>query len=307
MAAVTFAVMGATGHVGRVAAEELLRRGHRVRALGRDPKKLEALKAKGASVQPVAFDDAKALAAAFKGANGVFAMIPPSYTEDDFGAYQDRVGQAIVEALRAAGVAQLVSLSSLGAQQSEGTGPIKGLHRQEERLKGVTDVRVIHLRPGYFMENQLWSIPVIQSQGLNGSPIKGDVPIQMVATQDIGETVASLLETPAASNQQVVELVGTRPVTLTEATAVLGRAIGKPDLQYVQFPYDQARQAMLGMGMKPSIADLMIEMYQGFNEAKGEPTQDPRRGRVTLEQFADTFAKAYRQSAPAAASASRGG
>ena len=307
MAAMTFAVMGATGHVGRVAAEELLRRGHQVRALGRDLKKLEALKAKGASVHPVAFDDVEALAAAFKGASGGFAMIPPGYTEDDFGAYQDRVGQAIVEALRAAGIAQVVSLSSLGAQRSEGTGPIKGLHRQEERLKGVTGVRVIHLRPGYFMENQLWSIPVIQSQGINGSPIKGDVPIQMVATQDIGETVASLLETPAASNQQVVELVGPRPVTLTEATAVLGRAIGKPDLQYVQFPYDQARQAMLGMGMKPSIADLMIEMYRGFSEAKVEPTQEPRRGRVTFEQFAGTFATAYRQSAPAAAGASRGG
>lgn len=86
---------------------------------------------------------------------------------------------------------------------------------------------------------------------------------------------------------------------------MLGRAIGKPDLKYVQFPYDQARQAMLGMGMKPSITDLMLEMYRGFNEGKVEPTQEPRRGRVTFEQFADTFAKAYRQSAPAAASASR--
>ena len=77
-----------------------------------------------------AFDDARALADAFRGADAVFAMIPPSYGEDDFGGYQDRAG----------------------AQHPEGTGPIQGLHRQEKRLNGAGGLKVVHLRPSYFME-----------------------------------------------------------------------------------------------------------------------------------------------------------
>jgi len=73
----TYAVMGATGHIGQVLTEKLLEKGHAVRALGRDEKKLSALKDKGAETLSPAFDDAKGLADAFKGADGVFLMIPP--------------------------------------------------------------------------------------------------------------------------------------------------------------------------------------------------------------------------------------
>ncbi len=85
--------MGATGHIGYVLSEKLLEKGHAVRALGRDAKKLSALKAKGAETLSPAFDDAKALAEAFKGADGVFVMIPPNYAADDFAAFQDKAGR----------------------------------------------------------------------------------------------------------------------------------------------------------------------------------------------------------------------
>ena len=299
MAKRTYAIMGATGQIGHVVAEELLKRGHGVRALGRNKTKLSALEFKGAETRTVPFDDTSALTRTFEGVSAVFSMIPPEYGADDFGAYQDRTGEAIATALKQAKVAYVVNLSSIGAHLSEGTGPIKGLGRHEKRLNAIPGLNVVHFRPAYFMENQLWSIRTIKQHGINGSPLSGDLPIPMVVTRDIGAKAAELLDRLEFRSHTVVEFIGPRPVTLNETTAILGRAIGKPDLKYVQFPYAEAEKTMLGMGMKPSIVALMIEMQRSFNEGRVMPEGKPVSGKTTIEEFAGVFAKAYQSDEPA--------
>jgi len=289
-----YAILGATGHIGRVLVEALLAQGHTVRALARTASKLAALQAKGAEAHAVRFDDAAALAGVFDGVSAVFGLIPPGYDANDFGAFQDRVGEATVSAIRQAGITHVVNLSSLGAQHPDGTGPIKGLYRQEQRLNAIAGLNVLHLRPGYFMENQLWSIPTIKQHGMNGGPLRGDLPILMVATRDIGLKAAELLNELSFSGRSVVELVGPKPLTLNEATKMLGVAIGQPNLAYVQFPYEQAKQAMLGMGMTPSIVDLMIEMYRGFDAGLVAPEGQPAKTTTSFEDFARVFAQAFR-------------
>jgi len=296
----TIAVMGATGHIGGSLAQALLARGHAVVAIGRNASKLEALAKKRAQTRSASFEDPRALAEAFRGSDAVFAMIPPAYSEDDLLAYQDRAGEAIVKALRSSGVRRLVSLSSTGAQHREGTGPIQGLHRQEERLNAAGALDVLHLRPAYFMENHLWSIPTIKSAGVNGTPIAADLAFPQVATEDIAGRAAELLESLDWKGSVVHEFGGPRDLTMTQATAVLGRSIGRPDLKYVQFPYPDAEQAMRAMGMKPAIAALMIEMYRGINEGRvrmEKPLPSAARGKITIEDFAGAFAAAYRGSA----------
>jgi uncharacterized protein YbjT (DUF2867 family) len=293
----TIAVMGATGRIGLALAQALLARGHAVVAIGRNASKLEALAKKRAQARSASFDDAKALAEAFRGSDAVFAMIPPAYSEDDLLAFQDRAGEAIAKALRTSGVRRLVSLSSTGAQHGEGTGPIRGLHRQEERLNAVGGLDVLHLRPAYFMENHLWSIPTIRNAGLSGTPISADLAFPQVATGDVAARAAELFDTLDWKGPVVHEFGGPRELTMAEATTVLGRSIGRPDLKYVQFPYSDAEQAMRAMGMKPGIAALMIEMYRGVNEGRvtmEQPLTSARRGKITIEDFAGTFAAAYR-------------
>lgn len=135
MAGRTIAVMGATGHIRRALTEHLLAKRHAVRALGRDAGKLGALSGKGAKVLSVDFTDPAALATAFE-------MVPPSYGEPDFAAYQDRQSDAIAGAVRKAGVNKIGALSSMGAQHPRGTGPIAGLHRMEQRLDRAGRVAV---------------------------------------------------------------------------------------------------------------------------------------------------------------------
>lgn len=290
------AVMGATGQIGHVLVEELLKFGHTVRALGRDMKKLKILETKGAKVYPVVFEDARALSEAFQGTDAVFSLLPPSYGADDFGAYQDKVGEAIVAALTKTKVSRVLNLSSLGANVSKGAGPVNGLHRHETRLNQMQGLNVLHLRPGYFMENLFWSIPLIKAQGINGGAIRGDIPIGMVATQDIARKAAELLHRLEFVGNSVYEFVGPKEITLEQATACIGKAIGKPDLKYVTFSYEDARQGMFSSGMKASITGLLVEMAQAFNEGRIRPTQPltpDHKGPTSFDGFAKGIAEAY--------------
>lgn len=292
-----YAVMGATGHVGKVVAERLLKTGSQVHVIGRSAERLRGLVDRGAIPHVGAFDDVEVLGKAFKGVDGVFAMIPPDYSTRDFLAYEDRVGTAIARALQTTGVPCVVNLSSIGAHLREKTGPIRGLYKHEARLNEIKDLHVVHLRPHYFMENLLWSIPTVQSLGINGSPLRADLPIPMVATRDIGRKAGELLADLQFRGQTAFEFFGPRPVTMQEATAVLGKAIGKPDLKYVQFPYEEAEKAMLATGMKPDVVGLFIEMDRSFNDGLIRPTQpmtEDHLGKTGIEDFAEEFAAAFR-------------
>ena len=93
--------MGATGQIGHVLTQNLLKSGHKVRALGRNPKKLGTLKAQGAEVISLErFDDANALRTAFLGSDAIFSLVPPDYVIEDFYGFQVSVGEAITSAVK---------------------------------------------------------------------------------------------------------------------------------------------------------------------------------------------------------------
>jgi uncharacterized protein YbjT (DUF2867 family) len=298
MAKRVYAVAGASGQIGSVITQQLLKQGHKVKAIGRDQKKLDLLKAKGAEVVRVeSFEKEPVLTRAFEGAEALFALLPPHYGADSFTNYQDTVGEAIKSAVQKNNIDHVVNLSSLGAQE-ERTGPIKGLRRQEERLNTLKNVQVLHFRPAYFMENLLWAIPSIHKTGVFTSLLSPDIALPMVSTDDIGSKIAECLNRLDFKGHTVFEFGGPRPVTMVEVAKVLGKAIGKPDLKYNQQNYEEGRQLLVAGGVKPQMADLMIEMYRAFNEGKCLPQQKltaDHLGKTTIDQFAKIFERGYKQ------------
>jgi uncharacterized protein YbjT (DUF2867 family) len=288
-------VMGASGHTGKVTAEALIARGEKVRVLGRDAGKLLALAARGAEVAAGDASDPAFLARAFAGAEAAYTLIPPDVRVPDFRAYQDRMGEATVMALRQAGVKRVALLSSVGAELPAGTGPIAGLHAQEERLRGL-GVDVLLLRPGYFFENLYASIPLIQHQGINGSAIAPDVKMSMIATRDIGAAAASALAARDFSGVQVRNLLGPRDLSMAEVTRILGAQIGKPDLAYVQFPYEAFQGALEQAGLSKDLARLYGEMSKAFNDGIVKPVGGRTPASTTpttFETFAGELAAAF--------------
>lgn len=185
-----YVITGATGNTGKVLTEALLAKGQKVRVIGRSAERLQEFARKGAEPFVSAAGDATALTRAFTGARAVYALIPPDMTTQDFRAHQERVGDALATAIEKSAVLYVVSLSSIGANLREGAGPVSGLHSFEQKLNRIATINVLHLRPGYFMENLLMQVQLVQMMGLMGGPLRADLPVALIATRDIGQVAA---------------------------------------------------------------------------------------------------------------------
>ena len=292
-----YVITGATGNIGSRIAEKLLSGGKTVRVVGRSAEKLQPFVDKGAEPFVGDLADTDAMARAFTGAEAVFVLIPPNFAAPDHRAYQNEVGESLANAIREAGVKNVVNLSSVGAHLPEKVGVIKGLFDQEQRLNTLEGVNVLHLRPAFFMENHFLQIDMIKGNGIMGSPVKPDIPIFQIATADIADYAAERLVHLDFSGKTVRELLGPEEMTMDEATQVLGKAIGKEDLKFVRFSYEDAHRGMTGMGISEDVVSEMMELYRSFNEGICRPTE-PRSAEnttpTTLEQFSKTFAAIYK-------------
>ncbi len=287
-------VSGATGKIGHELAHALLAAGKRVRVLGRDAGKLKVFK--GAETAIGSLDDAMYLKKALSGATAVFAMIPPNLATSDYRGYCRRIADSYLQAIPASGATHVVALSSIGGHLAEGAGPVSALHEMEERF-GALAANVLFLRPGYFLENNLASVGMVKAMNFLGSPLRPDVKIPMIATKDIAAVAAKRLQALDFTGKSVLELHGAKDYTMADVARTLGKEINKPDLTYVQFPYEDAQKGMEGMGISADVARLFIEMNKGFNDGLIAPTQKRSAETTTpttLGQFAKQFAAAYR-------------
>jgi len=287
-----YVVIGATGNTGRVVAEKLLAKGEKVRAVGRDAKRLELLKQKGAEAFLADATDAGALTKAFSGAKAVYAMIPPNISAPNVRDYQERVNDALAAAIEKSGVQYAVVLSSIGADKPDKTGPVVGLHNLENKIGAVGGVNALYLRAGYFMENTLPQVGVIQSFGNVAGPLRPDLPLAMIATRDIGAAAAEALLKADFQGKRTRELQGARDVTYAEVAKTIGAAIGKPGLAYVQLPAAQLKPALTKMGMSSSMADLLLEMSESLNSGYMKPLE-PRSPQNTTPTTLETFVAEY--------------
>jgi uncharacterized protein YbjT (DUF2867 family) len=265
---VMITILGATGNVGRKIADILTSKGEKVRLVARTSSRLRPLV--GRHAQAFAGDAMNTgfLIQAFKDADAVFTLIPPNLKAGNYLAYADTIGDSIVRALKAARVRHVVNLSSIGADLPGGTGPIAGLHNQEERLDRIEGLNVVHLRPAFFMENLLTNIDLIRSKGINGSAIRGDLKFPMIATRDVASAAAERLIEKDFTGSSIEVLLGERHISMVDATEIIGRKIGKPGLAYVMFPYDEAEKGLIAAGLSPDMSRLSIEMSRAINEGR---------------------------------------
>ena len=259
-------ITGATGQVGSKIVVKLLSKGKKVKALGRNQEKLDTFKKQGAIVENLEPNDVLALTNAFKGAEVVFLILPPNLQAEDVGQFHDEIGNAQIEAIKKAEVKNVIFLSSQGASDFERTGVVAGVGRHEKRLNELEDVNVLSLRPTYFMENTLLLIPMIEKMGFIGTPIKNNVSLGLIATEDIAEVASQKLATLDFKGKSYIDLLGDRDYNHIELTGIIGKAFGKPELPYVEFSYEDNKAALLNYGISESMADYFNTLYKGIND-----------------------------------------
>jgi uncharacterized protein YbjT (DUF2867 family) len=283
-----YVVLGASGNTGRVVANTLLERGHKVRVVGRNAVHMQPFTSKGGEAFPSDLTNPEGLTRAFAGAHAAYVLIPPDPTSNDYLAFQNRVSDAIATAVKTSGLKHVVSLSSVGADKPSGTGPVAGLHRMEEKLNRVEGANVLHLRAGYFMENTLSQVNAIRALGSAAGPLRPDLKLPMIAARDIGTVAADVLLRLDFKGKQAQELHGQLDLDYSEVARIIGKAIGKVDLGYIQATDDQFREALLQMGMTRNFSDLILEMAHALN-SEYMKALEPRFARNTTPTSYETF------------------
>jgi uncharacterized protein YbjT (DUF2867 family) len=290
-------VMGATGRTGGATASSLLEAGEHVRALGRSPDRLTALADAGAEAVPVDARDAAALTQAFRGADAAYVVLPFAPEVPDVHAHMGHIGDAIVTAVRAAGVPHVVAVSSVGADLPSGTGILTGLHAQEQRLQTLTDMaHVLVLRPGSYFENTYAWLPTIAEHGVVADTVAADAPLPMVAARDVGAAATAALRSRDWTDFAVRDLLGPCDLTYAQVTRVIGAAIGRPDLAYVQIPEHELRAILEAAGWSPDATRLQLDMNRAFSDGSVAARATRTAESTTPTRFED-FAAA--QLAPA--------
>ena len=279
-----YVIAGVSGNTGSVAAATLLAAGQPVRVIVRDAAKGEPWKAKGAEVAVAAFEDRAALARALAGATGAYLLLPPNgWGETDIAGNRKPLSAAILGAVADARPGHVVLLSSFGANQPSGTGPIQYLHPVEEGLREL-GVPSTFLRAAFFVENWLGMVQGAIDSGTLYYGMRGDAKLPQVATPDIGKTAARLLLEGAPSGVRVVQLAGPADLTLQETADALGRIAGKP-IAAVTVPYEATVGALVGLGASKAVAEMYAELTVAFNDGR-LAWEGPEivRGTITVEQ-----------------------
>ena len=282
-----FAITGITGKVGGEVARNLLACNQPVRAVVRDLRKGEPWVQLGCDLAQADINDARALTTAFKGAEGVFVLVPPSFDPAPDFREARATAATLKSAIEAARPGRVVYLSTIGAQATQSN--LLTQHTIIEKALGELSTPITLLRPGWFMENCSWDVTSATNDGVISSFLQPiDKPVPMIATADIGRVAAELLM-ETWKGRRVVELEGPHRVTPKEIATTFSDLLGHP-VRMEPVPRETWESLFKSQGMKNPTP--RIKMLDGFNEGWIEfegAEAGSRKGIVGLQAVLQTL------------------
>ena len=295
-----YIITGSIGHISKPIVLNLINAGHEVTVITSSAEREAAILSLGAKAAVGSIENRDFLTSTFNGADVVYLMVPPKWTVTDWLGYQKEVVDNYIAAITANHIKYAVVLSSLGAHMRKGAGPIDGLGYLEEAISKLTNLNTFVLRPSYFYYNLFSQIGMIKQAGFMGATQPASFKNVLVHTNDIANILSEKLLALDFTGYSINNFASDDRYTWAEITSILGKAIGKPDLPYVELSDEQARGGMLQAGLNPIIAEGYIEMGQANRNEKLQEDYWKNLpkvyGKIKLEDFAKEFAAAYNAS-----------
>jgi uncharacterized protein YbjT (DUF2867 family) len=290
-----YVIFGVTGRTGAAAADALLRSGHPVRVVVRDPVKGRAWAERGAEVVVADLTDLASMTKALSRVQGAYVVSPQQYNREDLFEWAELIADTTARAAVAADVPRLVALSSVSADRDGGTGWI-GMNRMFERRLGETGVSTTFLRAAYFMENWMPMIgQAMRSGTLPTFLAPPQRPLPMVATADVGSTAAALL-LEKRTGTAIVTLSGPKDYAPDDVAAIISIALRKP-VGVAVLPETEWPEALADAGFSKAALAGFVEMTRGLNcshiDIKSDPTSVEWAGTTTLEQVVAELARLH--------------
>jgi NAD(P)H dehydrogenase (quinone) len=227
-------VTGATGDTGRATIDELLARGHRVRALahGQDERS-KLLQEQGVEVVYGDLLDFGQVKAALSGVQRAYFVYPIRPGILQATAY-------FAQAAKEAGVDAIVNMSQISAREDAKSHAATD-HWLAERVFDWSGVTIAHIRPTYFAEWLLYLAPMIKAGRLH-VPF-GTGKHAPIAAEDQARVIVSILDDPAKHNGKIYPLFGPVEFTYRETAHVLSRVLGK-NVEYKQVDFEKFKETL---------------------------------------------------------------
>jgi NAD(P)H dehydrogenase (quinone) len=249
------AVTGATGKLGRLVVEGLLKKvpAKEVIAVVRDPVKASDFAARGVQVRQADYNKPETLLAVFAGADKVLLI-----SGNEVGR---RIPQhtAVVAAAKSAGVKLFVYTSLLRADTSS-LGILASEHKATEEAIRASGLNYVILRNAGYLENHTGQLGAVLQRGSIASAA-GDSRYAGAARADYAAAAVAVL-TGAGPENKVYELAGDHPFTLAELAAEIARQSGKP-VTFNSLSPEQYRKALVEAGTPPPFVDMLVNSDLG--------------------------------------------
>jgi len=253
-------VAGATGQQGGAVTKNLLEKGFAVRGMTRNPEieKALALISNGVEVVKADMNDPDSLTAALDGVYGVFSV--QNFWES---SYEGEVaqGKALADAAKAAGVKHFVYSSVASANKNTNLSHFDSKFEIEEHIRSI-ELPYTIVRPVFFMENFNTMKEYINNNNFMNSLLQ-EVPLQMIAVNDIGRIVAQVFETPDMYIGKDIDIAGDS-LTFPKVAELFSKEIGK-DISFTTISLEDFQSAM---------GEEYAEMFDWFNKVGYEVNID---------------------------------
>jgi uncharacterized protein YbjT (DUF2867 family) len=287
---------GSLGNITKPLAIKLIKSGQQITIISSKADKQKDIEALGAIAAIGTLEDVDFLTNTFKGADAVYCMMPPNFSEIDQTEYYSRLGRNYATAISKSNVKRVVELSSYGAHLEKGTGYIVGSNKVEKILNALNDVSITHIRPGYFYYNLFNFIKMIQATGKMMANYGDGDKLALVSPIDIATAIANTIIKPQKVND--VQYVVSDDFTCNEIAGILGKAIDKPELKWITITSEQMQSNLASNGVPKHIAFNLVELGEATHSGALREEYEKVKinmGEVKLKEFATEFAKMYKQ------------
>lgn len=291
-------VTGSLGNISRSLTQKLVAQEHEVSVISSNANKADDIRKLHATPLIGSLEDYEFVNRSFTGSDAVYLMIPPNFTAPDYKAFTITVGKNYARAIQETGISHVVNLSSSGSPLA-GQPPLINYQNLETFLDELLALNVLHLRPGGFYSNFYGSIGLIKYQGIIGNNFGDDINTVLSHPEDIADAAAEAFSTLAFTGKNVQYIISDT-LNGREMAQILGAAIGKPDLTWVQFADEQLLQGLMQNGFTKDaaqhyIVDMGIAIREGLLADHYAKHAKEVFGSRNFSVFAKEFAKVYQQ------------
>lgn len=218
-------ILGATGQIGSMLVDNLLSRGHKVRAVMRNDSKAQEFINKGAEIAVADLFDEEALTKAMHGGNAVFLLTPENPKCEDFLKETQTIINNYRRAIKSSKIPKIVGLSSMGAQYGSGTGNLTASYLLENAFSEY-EIEQTFIRPAYYFSNWIGYLEVVKEYGILPTFFPPDLQLPMIAPPDVADFLTEVMACSKA-HEKIYEISDARPYSSLDIANTFGTVLGK--------------------------------------------------------------------------------